>query len=171
MSEFSTLEILITNILIFFLLIFPPQATPNYLNSFIKTSSTLLNLTLSQHHTISNILKNSLGWMNNTKSSQNNSSQSELEFPQIIFALTRKDYTVAELPTTSSADFLDLIYQHNVIPPESPFAAIRDSIPTLNLLIIVVPSFTQYKIYYCDNCPTLGQRFTLCQLCQLCPTL
>ena len=55
-----------------------------------------------------------------------------------------------------SADFLDPMYLHNVIPPESPFAAIRVSIPTLNLLKIVVPTATNYKIY-CDNCPTLAR--------------
>ena len=54
--------------------------------------------------------------------------------------------------------FLDLIYQHNVLLPESPFAAIRVSIPTLNVLIIAIPSFDSYKIFFCDNFPTLGQR-------------
>ena len=34
------------------------------------------------------------------------------------------------------------------------------SIPTLNLLIIVVRTFTNYKIYYCDNCPPAGHRLT-----------
>ena len=57
----------------------------------------------------------------------------------------------------SCADFFYLIYQHIVLPPESPFAAIRVSIPSLNLLIIVVQTFANYKIYYCDNCPTQGQ--------------
>ena len=60
--------------------------------------------------------------------------------------------------TVFSADLLDLIYRHNVVPTESPFAAMRVSVPTLNLLIIVIPNFTNYKIYYCDTCPTMGQR-------------
>ena len=34
------------------------------------------------------------------------------------------------------------------------------SMPTLNFLIIVVTTFTNHKIYFCDNCPTLGQRLT-----------
>ena len=59
-----------------------------------------------------------------------------------------------------SADFLDVIHLHNVIPPESPFAATRVSVPTLNLLVIVNPTSSNYKIYYCDNCPTLGQRLS-----------
>ena len=98
--------------------------------------------------------------MNNTTSLQSNSSQSELELPHINFSFARKDYTIAEVLTVFSADFLDLIYQHNVIPPESPFAAIRVIIPIFNLLIIVLPSFTHYKVNYCDDCPTLGQRLT-----------
>ena len=69
----------------------------------------------------------------------------------------RKEYTVAEILTVFSADFLGLIYIQNVIPPESSCAAIRVSVPTLNLLIIVIPTFTDYKIYYRGNCPTLGQ--------------
>ena len=59
-----------------------------------------------------------------------------------------------------SAVFLDLIYLHNVIPAESPCAAIRVNVPTLDLLIIVIPTSTDYKSYYCDNCPTLGHRLS-----------
>ena len=73
-------------------------------------------------------------------------AQSELIYPHIIFSLARKDYTIAELLTVFSADLLDLIYLQSDIPPESPVAAVRVSIPTLNLLIIVVPSSTIYKI-------------------------
>ena len=101
--------------------------------------------------------------MNNTNNSQNNNinnSQSETIYPHTIFSFERKDYTIDELLTVFSADFSDLIYLHNVIPPESPFAAIRVSVPTLNLLIIVVPTSIIYIIYYCDICPTLGQRLS-----------
>ena len=55
--------------------------------------------------------------MNNNNNSQNNKSQSEIEYPHIIFSFARKDYTIAELLTVFYADFLDLIYQHNVLPP------------------------------------------------------
>ena len=78
--------------------------------------------------------------MKNTDSSQNNSSQSEPEYPHIIFSFDRKDYTISELLPVGSIDVLDLIYRHNVILPDSTFAAIRVSITTPNLLIIVVPS-------------------------------
>ena len=71
-----------------------------------------------------------------------------------------KDYTTTELLTAFSADFSDLIYLRNVIPPESPFAAIQVSVLTLNLLIIVVPTPTDYNTYYCDHCPTLGQKLS-----------
>ena len=99
--------------------------------------------------------------MNNTSNSQNSSSQINSFYPHSIYSFARKDYTIAELLTVLSADFLDLIYQHNVLPPESTFAAIRVSIPTLNLLKIVVPTFTNYKICYCcNNCPNRGQRLT-----------
>ena len=107
-----------------------------------------------------NILKNSLGWMNDTSSSQNNSSQSESEYPHIFFSLARNDHTFLKLLTVFSADFLDLVYEHNVIPSQSPFAAIRVSIPTLNLLVNVVPTLISYNICYCDNCPTLGHTLT-----------
>ena len=63
-----------------------------------------------------------------------------------------------ELLTISSADFLDLSYQHNVLPPELPFAAFRVNKLHLNLLIIVIPSSKHNKEFYCDNCSTLGQR-------------
>ena len=68
----------------------------------------------------------------------------------------KKDYTLAELLTFFSADFLDHIYLHNVIPPESPCATISVSVPTLNLLIFVIPTPNNYKIYYCNNCPMLS---------------
>ena len=51
------------------------------------------------------------------------------------------------------------------MPPESPCTAIRVSVPTLNLLIIVIPTSTHYKVNYCDDCPTTGLRL----LSQLCP--
>ena len=46
---------------------------------------------------------------------------SETVYPHIIFSFDRndrKEYKTAELLTVFSADFLDLIYLHNVIPPE-----------------------------------------------------
>ena len=105
--------------------------------------------------------------MNNTHASQSNSSQSEPEYPHIIFSFARKDYTIAELLTIFSADFLELIYQHNVIPAESPFAAIPVCIATLNLLIIVVPSFTHCKIYYCNLLPLSGPEINITINCVL----
>ena len=99
--------------------------------------------------------------MNNTnKLSNNNSTTIENIYPHVIFSFQQKDNTIAELLTFFSADFLDLIYLHNVIPPELPCTAIRVSVPTLNLLIIVIPTSTDYKIDYCDNCPTLGQKLS-----------
>ena len=102
--------------------------------------------------------------MNKTNKSLNNSHtkdvQSEITYPHIIFSFERKDYTNAELLTVFSADFLDLIYLYNVIPPESPCAAIRVSVLTLNLLKNYIPTATYYQIYYCDNYPTLGQRLS-----------
>ena len=94
------------------------------------------------------------------KNSHTNDVQSEITYPHVFFSFERKDYTIAELLTVFSADFLDLIYLHNVITPESPCAAIRVIVPTLNLLISVIPTANDYKIYYCDNCPTLGQRLS-----------
>ena len=64
----------------------------------------------------------------------------------IFFSFERKDYTIAELLTVLSADFSDLTYLHNVIPAESPCAAIRVNVPTLNILIIDIPTITYYKI-------------------------
>ena len=97
--------------------------------------------------------------MSNIKNlSNNNNTTNESIYPHIIFSFDRKDYTIAELLTIFSADFLDLIYLHNVMPPESPCAAIRVSLPTLNLLILVIPNSADYEIYYCDKCPILGQR-------------
>ena len=65
--------------------------------------------------------------------SNDNNPTNEITYPHVIFSFERKDYTISELLTVFSADFLDLIYLHNVIPPESPCAAIRVSVPTLNL--------------------------------------
>ena len=97
--------------------------------------------------------------MNNTKKSQNNNLQSESVYPHIIFSFEQKDCTITELLTVFSADFIDLINLHNVFPPESPFAAIRVSATTLNLLIFVGPISTDYKIF-CENCPTLGKKLS-----------
>ena len=154
MNEFSILEILKTNTLLFSISkSFHLKQHINYLNFSIQKLRTLLILTLPQSHTILNILKKFLGWMSNAS---NNRSQNEPVYPHIIFTFARKYYTISEMLTVFSSDFLNLIYQHNVLLSESPIAAIRVSIPNLNLLIIVVPTFTNYKIYYCDNCPTLG---------------
>ena len=99
--------------------------------------------------------------MNNiNKLSNNNNTTNEITYPHVIFSFERKDYTITELLTVFSIDFLDLIYRHNVIPPESPCAAIRVSVSTLNLLKIVNLTSTDYKICYCDNCPTLGRRLS-----------
>ena len=133
MNGFSTLEILIT---LLFSIYQNSHLKPHlsYLNSFIPTFYTQLILTLSQPQTILKILKNFLGWMNNTSNSQNTSSQSKLVYLHILFSFARKDYTIAGLLSVFAADFLDLIYLDNVIPPESPFAAIRLGIPNLKLL-------------------------------------
>ena len=97
--------------------------------------------------------------MNNiNKLSNNNDPANEITYAEVIFSFEQKDYTIADLLTVFSADFLDLIYLHNVILLESPCAAIRVSVLTLNLLIIVIPTSTDYKICYCDNCPTLGRN-------------
>ena len=99
--------------------------------------------------------------MNNTNNSSNNNNPvNKVKYPQIIFSFEKKDYTIAELLTVFSSEFSDLIYLHNVNPPESPCAAIRVSVPTLNLLIIVITTSTHYKFDYCDNCPTLGQNLS-----------
>ena len=55
---------------------------------------------------------------NNSQSSNSNNSQNETVYPHTIFSFERKDYAIAELITVFSADFLDLIHLHNVIPPE-----------------------------------------------------
>ena len=97
--------------------------------------------------------------MNNTNkysNNQTNNIQSEKSLPQVIYSIERKDKTITEILSAFSSDFLNLIFLHNVIPPESPCAAIRVSVPTLNLLIIVIPSANNYQVYYCDNCPHLG---------------
>ena len=95
---------------------------------------------------------------NTTKLSNNNNPTNEITYPHVIFSFERKDYTFAELLTVFSANFFDLICLHNFILPDSPCTAIRVNEPTLNLLIIVISTSTDYKIYYCDNCPTLGHR-------------
>ena len=95
---------------------------------------------------------------NTNKLLNNNNPPNEITYPQVIFSFEKKDYTIAELLTVFSANFLNLVYLQNVIAPESPCAEIRVSVPTLNLLIIVIPTSTDYKIYYCDNCATLGPR-------------
>ena len=98
--------------------------------------------------------------MNNTnKLSNNSSTTNKIIYPHDIFSFERKDYTIAELLTVFSANFLDLIYLHNVIQPESHCAAIRVSVPTLNLLLINIPTSADYKISYCDKCPTLGTDY------------
>ena len=98
--------------------------------------------------------------MNNTNEFLNNNptnnNRSETTYPQVIYSFERKDYTISELLAVISPDFLDLIFLHNVIPPESPCAAVRVSVPNLNLLLIVIPTAHNYQIYYCDNCPALG---------------
>ena len=95
--------------------------------------------------------------MNNTSNSLNNQNPNkQSEIPQVIYSFDRKDYTINELLEIFSPDFLDLIFLHNVIPPVSPCAAIRVSVPTLNLLIIVLPTAKDYHIYYCDNCSYLS---------------
>ena len=78
--------------------------------------------------------------MNNTNRLSNNNATNEIIYSHVIFSFEQKDYTIAELLTVFSADFVDLIYRHNVIPPKSPCAAIRVSVHTLNLLIIVIPT-------------------------------
>ena len=126
------LETLITYTLLFLIFqFFHHKRHLNYPNFFIQILYTSLILTLSQPHTVSNTLKNSLGWMINTSKLPNNSLEKETEYPHIIFSFARKEYAIAEFLRVFSADFLDFIYQHNVLPTESPFAAIRVSIPTL----------------------------------------
>ena len=81
--------------------------------------------------------------MNNTnKLSNNNNQTNEIKYPHVIFSFERKDYLIAELLTVFSADFSDPIHLHKVIPPEPPCAAIRASVLTLNLSIIVIPTST-----------------------------
>ena len=67
-----------------------------------------------------------------------NNSQNEMDYPQNIFSLERTGYeTLNNFKIIFSSNFLDLIYQHNILPQESTFAAIRVSIIHLNLLINV----------------------------------
>ena len=94
--------------------------------------------------------------MSNTNKLSNNNTLNKIVYPQVPISFERKDHTLAELLTIFSADFLDLKYLHNVIPPESPCAAIRVSVPTLNLLIIVITPPNNYKVYYFNKCPNLG---------------
>ena len=99
--------------------------------------------------------------MYNTNKLLNNDNQTnDITYPHVIFSFEGKDYTIAELLTVFSADCLDLIYLHKVIPSESPCVAIRVGLPTSNLLIIVIPTSTDCKIYYCDKCPALGHRLS-----------
>ena len=98
--------------------------------------------------------------MNNTNNLQSNNSQREITYPHTTFSIARKNYTIEELLVFFSTDFIDLISQQRVFPPELPFAVIRGRMPTLSLVIIVIPSFTHSKILFCDNCPTLGQGLT-----------
>ena len=120
MNGFFILEILLPNKLLFSnFQSFHLKQHLNYLNFSIQKLYTLLILTLTQPHTILNKVENFLGWMDNTRNSQSNSSQSETLCPHIIFSFDRKEYTIVELLTVFSVDFLNLIYLHNVIPPES----------------------------------------------------
>ena len=101
--------------------------------------------------------------MNNTNKYLNspiNNTQSETNYPQVIYSFERKDYTINELLSVFSPDFLDLIFLHNVIPPESPCAAVRVGVPTLYLLKIVIHTAKIYQLYYCDNCPELGRSLS-----------
>ena len=99
--------------------------------------------------------------MNNTnKLSNNNNPTNEITYPHVNFSFERKHYTIAELLTAFSADFLDFIYLHNIFLPELHCAAIQVNVTTLNILNIVIPTSTDYKNYYFDNCPTLGQRLS-----------
>ena len=132
--DFFILEILITNTSLFSIfLFFHHKQHLNSLTFYIQILFTLLILTLSQPQMISNTLRNSKDWIKNINKLSNNSNPpNEITYPHVIFSFERKDYTIAELLTVFSADFLDLIYLHNVIPPESPCAAVRVSVPTLN---------------------------------------
>ena len=66
------------------------------------------------------------------------SASSEIEQPHIIFSGGGgEDYTLNEFIALYSADFLDIIYQHNVLPPDSPIKAIRVGIPHLYLFIFL----------------------------------
>ena len=163
MNGFLILETSITNTLLSFSFqFFRHNQQLKYLN-FSKLYTllyTLLISTLSQPHNIISTLKNSLGWMSNTSHSPNNHSQTQHVCLHIIFSIARKYHTIAELLKVFSSVFLDLIYQHNVLPPDSPFAAIRYIKPTLILFIIDVPVFTNCKFYYCNNFLTLGPNLT-----------
>ena len=94
----------------------------------------------------------------------NNSKKNRTESPTLsifVYYFSKKlHHLLEELLTVFIVEFLDLIYQHNVLPPDSTVAAIQFIIPTINLLIIVIPSFTHYKIFYGNFCPTLDQRLT-----------
>ena len=98
--------------------------------------------------------------MDNTNNSQSINSQSEVEYPHFIFSFARKDYTTTDLLTFFSADLLNINNQRIILPPQLPFAAFPVSKPTLILLINAVPSFSHYKIFHCDNFPTLGPQLT-----------
>ena len=155
---FLMLKFLITKILLFSIFqSFHPIQHLNYLNFSIQTLCTLLISTLSQPHTILNILNNFLDWMNKTSNSQSNIWQKETVYPHIIFSLDRKDYTTAN---SQLCWFFTSHLSTQYHPPELPFAAIWVCTRTLNLLIIVDPTCADSKIFYCDNCLTLGQWLT-----------
>ena len=96
--------------------------------------------------------------MKNTNNSQKKQLTKWNQISPNYFLFARKDYAIEELLTFLSDDFLDLTYQNNVLPTESPFPAVRVSLPSLNNLIIVTPSFNYYNPFFCDNCPSLGQQ-------------
>ena len=148
------------HIALFYLPFFPPQSTPKVAELLYNDWYILYIKKLFEFLMIENILKAFLNTMSNTNNSQSNNSQSKIKYTFAI-SFACKYYTFEEFLTVFPTDFLDLIYQHNVLPPESLFAAIRISLLTFNFLIIAIPSFTHYKIFYRDNRPTLCQRLTL----------
>ena len=128
------------HIALFYLPIFPPQATPKLLEPLYRDIVYTVNLdTVPASYDIKDI-------------------KELLRLDEQSF--DQKDYTIAELSTIFSSDFLDLIYLHIDIPPESPFEAIRVSVTTLNLSIIVDPTSTDYQNCDCDNGPNLGHKLS-----------
>ena len=65
----------------------------------------------------------------------------------------RKDYTFQELLAVFSADLIDFIYRQKNTTNRFAFRSNQKSTPTLNFLIIFIPYFNLYKIFYFDNCP------------------